>query len=238
MTTTGTAAQVLSISVALVGAGGIAALSLFDVPELQAQPADRSLPAIRWLFSRGSHIFPQAAVSISQTSLKMWLDHQLTISKALSAAGFAYAAYDTLPQHTRSLSQLLKGTNPKTNGFLAAAVLAISIGPFTSYMLSNNFALIEKNERLGGARSQKSAAQQRQQGQRPGQGSAEDSVNNKRGVDEFRDLSNPMAKTDLSSSEADDSEVRERLGKFGRQNMARAVLLGGGGIVGLVTALM
>lgn len=218
MTTTGTAAQVLSISVALVGAGGIAALSLFDVPELQAQPADRSLPAIRWLFSRGSHIFPQAA--------------------ALSAAGFAYAAYDTLPQHTRSLSQLLKGTNPKTNGFLAAAVLAISIGPFTSYMLSNNFALIEKNEKLGGARSQKSAEQQRQQGQRPGQGSAEDSVNNKRGVDEFRDLSNPMAKTDLSSSEADDREVRERLGKFGRQNMVRAVLLGGGGIVGLVTALM
>ncbi|KAF2216424.1 hypothetical protein CERZMDRAFT_33651 [Cercospora zeae-maydis SCOH1-5] len=218
MTTTGTAAQVLSISVALVGAGGIAALSLFDVPELQAQPADRSLPAIRWLFSRGSHIFPQAAT--------------------LSAAGFAYAAYDTLPAHTRSLNQLLQGTNPKTSGFVAAAVLAISIAPFTSYMLSNNFALIEKNEKLGGARSQKSAEQQRQQGQRPGQGSAEDSVNNKRGVDEFGDLSNPMEKTDLSSSEADDTEVRERLGKFGRQNMVRAVLLGGGGIVGLVTALL
>ena len=57
-----TAVQALSISIALAGAGGIAALSLFDIPEIRSQPADRALPMIRWLFSRGSHIFPQASV--------------------------------------------------------------------------------------------------------------------------------------------------------------------------------
>lgn len=64
--------QTLSISVSLYAGGGIAALSLFDVPELQSQPADRSLPMIRFLFSRGGHIFPQAAVcrlSISTRTL-------------------------------------------------------------------------------------------------------------------------------------------------------------------------
>lgn len=54
--------QTLSISVSLYAGGGIAALSIFDVPELQSQPADRSLPMTRWLYSRGGHIFPQAAV--------------------------------------------------------------------------------------------------------------------------------------------------------------------------------
>lgn len=122
------------------------------------------------------------------------------------------------------------------NGFLAAEVLAISIGPFTSYMIPNNFALIEKNEKLGGARSHKSAEQQRKQGRRPGQGSAVDSVNNS--VDEFRDLSVSMTKTEQSSSKAEDAEVREMLGKFGRQNIVRAFLLGGGGVVGLVAALL
>ena len=58
------AIQTLSVSVSLLAAGGIAGLSLFDVPELQSQPADRALPQIRWLFSRGSHIFPQASVCI------------------------------------------------------------------------------------------------------------------------------------------------------------------------------
>ncbi|USW49395.1 hypothetical protein Slin15195_G027140 [Septoria linicola] len=213
------AVHALSISVALIGAGGIASLSLFDATILQAQPADRSLPAIRWLFSRGSHIFPQAAF--------------------LSAAGFAYSAYDALPQNTKTLSQLLKTTNGlKVNGFLAAAVLAMSIGPFTSYMIPNNFALIEKNEELGGARSQRSAEQQRQLGSEPGQGSAEDSVSNKRGVDEYSDLSKPQSKTARSSTDAEDKEVRDMLAKFARQNWVRAFLLGGGGIAGLVTALL
>lgn len=62
MATLTQAVQVSSIATSLIAAGGIASLSLFDVPELASQPADRALPQIRWLFSRGSHIFPQAAV--------------------------------------------------------------------------------------------------------------------------------------------------------------------------------
>ena len=76
MATLHTALQVLGISTSLIAAGGIATLSLFDVPELQAQPASRSLPSTRWLFSRGSHIFPQAA--------------------GISSASFAYLAYRTV----------------------------------------------------------------------------------------------------------------------------------------------
>ncbi|KAK8135577.1 hypothetical protein PG984_003517 [Apiospora sp. TS-2023a] len=56
-----TALQAVSITSSLMVAGGIATMSLFDIPILQAQPASRSLPSIRWLFSRGSHIMPTAA---------------------------------------------------------------------------------------------------------------------------------------------------------------------------------
>ncbi|KAK8110174.1 uncharacterized protein PG998_006631 [Apiospora kogelbergensis] len=56
-----TVLQTLSITSSLMVAGGIATLSLFDVPTLQAQPASRSLPSVRWLFSRGSHLMPTAA---------------------------------------------------------------------------------------------------------------------------------------------------------------------------------
>lgn len=105
-------------------------------------------------------------------------------------------------------------------------------------MVPNNFALIKKNEELGGSRSKNSAAEKRQQGIKPGQYSAEDSVNSKKPQDELRDLSGPMTKTDKDSSKADDKEVEERLAKFGQQNMVRAILLGAGGIVGLVSALL
>ncbi|EME47342.1 hypothetical protein DOTSEDRAFT_69315 [Dothistroma septosporum NZE10] len=213
------AIQTLSVSISLLAAGGIAGLSLFDVPELQSQPAARALPQIRWLFSRGSHIFPQAAIA--------------------SALGFAYLAYDALPSNLRSLSQLLKTTNGlKVNGFLAAALLAFSIGPYTQrIMLGNNFALIKKNEDLGGSRSVNSAAEKQRQGVKAGQYSAEDSVNSKQPQNELRDLSGPMEKTEKDSSEFDDKEVKERLATFGQQNMVRAVLLGAGGIVGLFAAL-
>ncbi|KAH8794537.1 hypothetical protein F5882DRAFT_375804 [Hyaloscypha sp. PMI_1271] len=52
----------LSISTSLPPSGGIIALSLFSIPSLKSQSASRSLPQTRWLFSRGSHIVPQAAV--------------------------------------------------------------------------------------------------------------------------------------------------------------------------------
>ncbi|KAI1024604.1 hypothetical protein LB503_007175 [Fusarium chuoi] len=54
--------EIISISTALMASGGIATLTFFDVPELQSQPASRSLPSIRWLFSRGSHVFPSASL--------------------------------------------------------------------------------------------------------------------------------------------------------------------------------
>nr|POE62882.1 hypothetical protein CFP56_03785 [Quercus suber] len=56
------AVQTLSITIALAASGSIAALSVFDLQELKSQPAERSLPMLRWLFSRGSHIYPPASV--------------------------------------------------------------------------------------------------------------------------------------------------------------------------------
>jgi hypothetical protein len=58
-----TVVQTVAISSALIGAGGIATLSAFDLPIIRSQPADRALPSLRWLFSRGSHVFPTAIVS-------------------------------------------------------------------------------------------------------------------------------------------------------------------------------
>lgn len=121
-----TAAQVASITIALLASGGIATLSLFDVPELQSQPASRSLPQIRWLFSRGSHIFPSAAF--------------------VTSAGFASLAFSALPTGQQTLAQIashaIKGG--KVSGYLAAAVLTISIAPWTvGVMVPTNFSLIK-----------------------------------------------------------------------------------------------
>lgn len=136
------------------------------------------------------------------------------------------------------MSQLLKSTpGPKFGGFVLAAVLAFGIAPFTSYMIPNNFALIEKNEKLGGSRSAASANAARQQGFQPGHRTAEESVNSKNDINELKDLSNPQTKAPRPSTGAEDREVKEMLGKFGRQNLVRALLMGGGGIVGLLTAL-
>ncbi|KAF2159484.1 hypothetical protein M409DRAFT_60828 [Zasmidium cellare ATCC 36951] len=219
MSTTTKIAQIISISSALLGAGGIAALSLYNVPQLKAQPADRSLPAIRWIFSRGSHTFPVAINT--------------------STAGFLYLAYTYIPQDLRTFTQLFKTANGlKVNGYLAASVLSFSIAIYTAwFMIPNNFALIKKNEEKGGARSANSARTMREQGYRPGDRSAEDSVYSKGEGNEFTDLSGPQSKTESSSGEAEDRKVWEMLDKFGRQNLLRAVGLGLGGVVGLVTAL-
>lgn len=104
-------------------------------------------------------------------------------------------------------------------------------------MIPNNFAIIKKNEELGGARSVNASESLKQSGYQPGQRSAEDSVNSKGEGAEFTDLSGPQRKTMVSSSDKDDREVYEMLGKFGRYNMWRAVLLGGSGVVGLLAAL-
>lgn len=217
MASTILATKAVSISVSLVAAGGIAALSLFDIPELQAQPASRSLPSIRWLFSRGSHIFPTACF--------------------ISSAGFASLAYTAMPANGRVLVQLLRlGSNSAiVNGYLAAAVLTFSIAPFTAIaMVPTNFELIQKNEEKGGARSQASAALNEG---RAGGGSALQSVSGEGQPSEFSDLSIPSRRTESSTSEQEDQTVHDLLGAFGRLNAIRAVLMGAGGVIGLIAAL-
>jgi hypothetical protein len=205
------AVKLFSISTALMASGGILTLSLFDIPELKSQPASRSLPQIRWLFSRGSHIFPTAAVA--------------------SGAGFAYLAYSSLPSKSLPVLEALK--HGKVPGFLFAAILAYSIGPFTQLMIPTNFRLIELNEKMGGARSEKSARQGGGGGK-----SAEESVDGKGDVNQFTDLSGPVERTEGKASASEEHEVQELLSKFAYLNALRAVLLGAGGMVGLWTALV
>nr|POE62881.1 hypothetical protein CFP56_03784 [Quercus suber] len=160
--------------------------------------------------------------------------------KLLTGAGFAYLAYNTIPTDLRTLTQLLKTTNGfKANGYLAASLLAFSIGPVTQFiMLQNNFDLIKKNEEKGGARSAKSAQAMHKQGSDLGGRSARESVDGKGDVNEFKDLSGPQTETTGSFSQAERKEVQEMLTKFSAQNLLRAVLIGMGGVVGLVSALV
>ena len=133
--------QATSISVALISSGAIATLSAFDLPIIQSQNASRSLPQIRWLFSRGSHIFPPAA--------------------AISSAGFTYLAFDALPVASRGLMNLLNVTSngSKVNGYLVAALLTIGIAPFTMLVMfpTVNEDIIQLTEERGGARSVEAA---------------------------------------------------------------------------------
>jgi hypothetical protein len=206
---------ILSACTSLIGAGGILALTIFDVPILASQPASRSLPSTRWLFSRGSHVFPTAAF--------------------LSSSGFLSLAYASLPQGV-SLTSVLR-TNAdarfKILGYIAASLLSLSIAPVTHLMLPTNFRLIELNERKGGARSSRSA----KLGDRGGR-SAEESVDGKGQVSQWSDVSGPQERTrEEGSTEREDEEVRKLLEKFGRMNAVRGFLLGLGGVVGLVVGL-
>ena len=218
MSTIPTALQILSISASIFAAGGIASLTIFSVPSLQALPASRSLPQIRWLFSRGSHLFPTAAF--------------------VASAGFAPLAIIASPTSTRPTTRLLlelaKGKGGfRFNGYIHAAALCLSIGPVTSYMIPTNFALISMNEKKGGARSEKSA----KEGSRGGN-TAEEYVNGQGQPSQWTDLSGPQANTEDSTTKEEDDKVKELLDTFGRLNLVRAFLLGAGGVVGLATVLI
>lgn len=116
--------QILSITTALLASGSIATLSLFATPLLQSQPASRSL---RWLFSRGSHIFPTSAL--------------------LSSSGFAYLAYTSLPTHaTHSL--FTHATTGKSGLYLAASALAFSCYDH-GYCLSEQLCIFSPEQGLG-----------------------------------------------------------------------------------------
>ena len=212
---------ILSIGTSLVASGGILSLTFIDIPILASQPASRSLPSVRWLFSRGSNTFPTAAV--------------------LSTSGFAWLAYSAIPASIR-LAELLSGNSiarTRFLGYAAASLLSLSIGPVTTYlMIPTNFRLIQLNENLGGSTSSRSA----ELGDKGGR-SAEESVygKNQKGqfsdLSQFTDVSGPSEKSSRESSAQEDAEVRELLGKFGRLNALRGILIGLGGIVGLATAL-
>lgn len=215
MATSTKALQIISISTALLGSGGIATLSGFDIPMIRSQPASRSLPMVRWLFSRGSHVFPTMAV--------------------ISSGSFFALAYQSLPSGSHSLSALLKhaGSTGTVGLYLAAAVLTFSIGPITrGLMIPTNFALIQRNEDMGGARSEESA-----KGGKVGGRSAEESANSKDDVSQWKDLSGPQGKTQKESSKGEDREVDVLLGKFTQLNWLRAGAMGVGGVVGLLAAV-
>jgi len=214
------AVQILSVATALIASGGIATLSFFDIPMLKSQPASRSLPMTRWLFSRGSHVFPTAAVA--------------------SASGFLYLTYTSLPPSAlSSLSTLASSAMRGQAGlYLLVAALSISIAPWTSLvMIPTNFTLIQKNEELGGSRSRKSARYQKKNGGEVGAKSAEESVEGEDDISQWRDLSGPMEKTEKESSREMDEVVDGLLDKFAGLNLVRAVLIGAGGVVGLVGLL-
>ncbi|KAH8728595.1 hypothetical protein GQ44DRAFT_608767 [Phaeosphaeriaceae sp. PMI808] len=217
------AVQLFSVSTAFLTSGGIATLSLFDVPILKAQPASRSLPMTRWLFSRGSHIFPTAAF--------------------LSSSGFTYLAYHALPSGSHTLSTFLQyATKGKAGLYVAAAALTMSIAPWTMLvMLPTNFALIKMNQELGGSRSAKSAEQQQQKMEQQMAGGwpgfADDSLSGEDDVSQWLDWSGPQEKTRRESTRKQDKEVRLFLEKFGKLNDFRAILMGLGGVLGLVAAL-
>ncbi|PVH80209.1 hypothetical protein DL98DRAFT_629584 [Cadophora sp. DSE1049] len=216
ITTTTTLVQFVSISTAFIASGGILSLSLFNIPLLRCQPASRSLPQIRWIFSRGSHTFPTAAI--------------------ISTTGFFYLALTSLSP-TQTLPQILNlANNSRTvNGNLLAGVLSVSIALFTQLaMIPTNFVLIEKNEELGGARSEKSAKERED---KVGGKSAIESVEGKEDVSEFDDLSGPQERTEEDGTGEDERVVGELLKRFKWLNLCRAVLIGYGGVVGLVTAL-
>ncbi|CAI6228071.1 unnamed protein product [Periconia digitata] len=177
-TTTTALIQLTSITTALLSSGAITTLSIFDIPEIRSQPASRALPLTRWLFSRGSHIFPTAS--------------------ALSTTGFLYLAYTHLPSSSSFTSptpwtQITDAAQGQAGLYALAALLTASIAPVTMFiMLPTNFRLIRINEELGGSRSAESAAAAKgKKGKGEGVRSAEESVDGKGDVSQWSDLSGP-----------------------------------------------
>lgn len=213
--------ETLTISTALITAGGIATLSAFDVPLLRSQPASRSLPLLRWLFSRGSHVFPTGIIA--------------------SSAGFASLAWTHLAPSTHRESTkaiFIALTSGKPALFLTASLLSLSTALYTSLlMLPTNFELIRTNESLGGAHSANSAAYRA--GIHAPPRSAEDSVDGKDDLSQWTDGSGPQEKTEREAGSKEEEErVSGLLGRFGRLNWGRAAVMGAGGVVGLVAALV
>ncbi|KAI5206801.1 hypothetical protein E4T39_02334 [Aureobasidium subglaciale] len=115
-----TIAKILGPSVSIATAGAILSISALYTPLLSnsarsqtsPKPSPAStLPSIRFIFSRGSHFFPQAAT--------------------FAAANFGYLAFYSSTSVVKVLGMDM-GTRA---GFVVAAVLSMAIGPITGVML-------------------------------------------------------------------------------------------------------
>lgn len=155
----------------------------------------------------------------------------------LSSAGFLYLSYTSLPASAQTLTTIFShAAKGKPGLYLFASALCFSTAIFTSVaMIPANFALIKKNEDLGGSSSAQSAAYREKLGAAPR--TAEQSVNGMQDVSQWTDLSDPQPRTERESTEEEDEEVRGLLTKFEKLNYVRAGLMGAGGVVGLVAAL-
>ena len=105
-------------------------------------------------------------------------------------------------------------------------------------MIPTNFALIEANEKKGGARSEQSAKESSgQDGERIRSAKESVSLGGKGQSSQFTDLSNPQSETAEKSTPEEDRKIKQLLSKFNRLNVGRILLQGAGGVVGLAAAL-
>ena len=105
-------------------------------------------------------------------------------------------------------------------------------------MIPTNFALIEANEKKGGARSENSAQESSEQGGKGSRTAAESvSLGGKGQASQFADLSNPQSETPEKSTPEEDKEIGQLLSKFNKLNVGRIFLQGAGGVIGLAAAL-
>lgn len=222
-TTTIKVLQTVGITTSLLSAGALLAYNFFDIPVLKSQPASRSLPSIRWFFSRGSHLFPSAVV--------------------VSTSAFTCLAYNaTLPVQGSGLSALQLMTYGRVPGYIAAALLAsgVAIVTMTVMVPHPNFDIIRLNKELGGAASQGLKREQQRQDvsdEKLENSSGPPDVDGDFKASEFRDTTGPMGETDRQSTPEQDEKARELIERFRQLNMVRTLLMLGSGIVGLIVAL-
>lgn len=124
-------AQTAAISISLATSGGILAISNLINPLLDnsarsvssSQPDPSStLPAVRFIFSRGSHIFPQAASIAGAAYFYLW--YNTPTSVALGGSGSIAVLRDVLGLDVS-----------RRVGYLVAGLMTVSIGPITGLML-------------------------------------------------------------------------------------------------------
>ncbi|THY23431.1 hypothetical protein D6D01_05964 [Aureobasidium pullulans] len=114
-------AEIIGPTVSIATAGAIISISALYTPLLSSSARSQesskpnpasTLPAIRFIFSRGSHFFPQAAV--------------------FAAANLGFLAYHS---PAGQVVKVLATEITRRNGLILAAALSMAIGPITGIML-------------------------------------------------------------------------------------------------------